>query len=392
MTTVMTLVTAGRGASVGTRTAGRGGQGCPLRSVDDMNTTDMTPTATRAPDHDSSLGPTSPGPIGSPARATSPASRPAPRLPAWARVLLTTALFLPVALIGVLLYLIPGFLDLMSGDGATAVLAYAMTAGVILIGYLVASWVLTRFVDRRPARALGWRLDGRALLALVAGYVIAQAVSLLGTGTALVTGLVEPMTGLPDLPELTAGAIMTALAITLLRSFVLQGIGEEVLFRGYLLQSLSRRPILAMAITAAAFTLPHLASSGGQQNLLERFLFLAVPFGFSFSAGFLAIAMRSVWGAVGIHGGFHLATAVTTLILPPTDGAVLWVLLGAMHVVVGVVIAVALPQQRWAEVREHGPYAPRSALAAPRSVPAAPRSAATASRSAVAPEVASSRR
>lgn len=332
----------------------------------------MTPTATRTPAHDSS-----PGRASHPTLATSPGDRPSPRLPAWTRVLLATALFLPVALIGVLLYLIPGFLDLMSGDGVTVVLAYAMTAGVILAGYLLVSWALTRFVDRRPARALGWRLDGRALLALVAGYVIAQAVSLLGTGTALVTGLVEPMTGLPDLPQLTAGAIMTALAITLLRSFVLQGIGEEVLFRGYVLQSLSRRPILAVAITAAAFTLPHLASSGGQQNLLERVLFLAVPFGFSFSAGFLAIAMRSVWAAVGIHGGFHLATAVTTLLLPPTDGPVLWVLLGAMHVVVGVVIAVAVPDSRWAEVREHGPYAAHSAATAPRS--------------AVAPEVASPR-
>lgn len=342
MTTVMTVVTAGRVPGRRTGTADRGATGCSLRSVGDMNTTD-----TRTPDHG-----TRPRPDASPV----PVPRAALRLPARARVLLTTAMFLPVALSGAVLYLIPGFLDLLAGSGAPAVLAYAAVAGVILAGYLLVSWALTRLVDRRPARALGWRLDGRALLALLLGYGIAQILSLLGTGTALLTGLVQPLTELPDVPDPTASAVMTAVVITLLRSFVLQGIGEEMLFRGYLLQSLSRRPVLAVMITAAAFTLPHLVSSGGQQNVLERFLFLVVPLGFSISAGFLAIALRSVWAAVGIHGGFHLATAVTTLILPPVDGPVMWVLLGALHAVVGVAIALALPRARWTEVAEHGPY------------------------------------
>ncbi|WP_246956029.1 hypothetical protein [Brachybacterium sp. Marseille-Q7125] len=43
--------------------------------------------------------------------------------------------------------------------------------------------------------------------------------------------------------------------------------------------SLARRPRLAVIIAAIAFTIPHLASSGGQQSALQHVLYLAVPYG-----------------------------------------------------------------------------------------------------------------
>src|SRR5699024_3434310 len=136
------------------------------------------------------------------------------------------------------------------------------------------------------------------------------------------------------------------LAVVLLQAFVLQGIGGEVLFRGCLLQSLRRGPVLGVAICAVAFTIPHLASSGGQQSVLERLLCLAIPFGFAISAGFLAIAMRSVWAAIGIHGGFHLATWVTALLGFTSDGPAVWVTVGGLHALAGIVIAVLIPSRR----------------------------------------------
>src|SRR5690625_6822538 len=140
---------------------------------------------------------------------------------------------------------------------------------------------------------------------------------------------------------------VAVLAVVLLQAFVLQGIGEEVLFRGYLLQSLRRRPVLGVAICAVAFTIPHLASSGGQQSVLEHLLYLAIPFGFAISAGFLAIAMRSVWAAIGIHGGLPLATWVTALRGFTSDGPAVWVTGGGPRALAGLAMALLIPSRRW---------------------------------------------
>lgn len=274
----------------------------------------------------------------------------------WARVLLPMVLFLPFASAGMLLMLVPGFSELLDRTGAVGVAAYAPFAGVVLAAYVLGSWALLRWVDRRPVSALGLRFGRRAILGLLAGYVIAQVVTLLAGWSTEALGIVGTM----DVPQPDAGAptgsVIALLALVVLRAFVLQGIGEEVLFRGYLMQSLRHRPVLGVLITAVAFTIPHLASSGGQQNSVEQLLYLVMPFGFATSAGFLAIAMRSVWAAVGIHGGFHLATIGAAAVGVLADGPAMWVAIGLLHVVAGAVIAVRLPARRWTEVREHGPY------------------------------------
>jgi membrane protease YdiL (CAAX protease family) len=285
-----------------------------------------------------------------------PGNHPPVRLPAWARVLITTALLLPAAMAGSVLLLIPGFTPLLDRADGMALGAYAMLTAVTLAAYLLLSIALIRLVDRRPPRDLGLRLNGRALLGLLAGYGIAQVLAFLGFWGVQTLGWGRDA----DLGNLDSGmaevSVGVVIAMVLLRAFVLQGIGEEVLFRGYLMQSLRSRPVLAVLITAVAFTLPHLASSGGQQNPLDHLYYLAIPFGFSISAAFLAIALRSVWAAVGIHGGFHLATVVSAEFGVIADGPAAWVALGALHLVVGVVIAALIPRGRWNEIRTHGPY------------------------------------
>lgn len=295
-----------------------------------------------------------------PARAdgpddVSPSAPPRPRVSAALRVLLAMLMLPPAAFAGSLLMLVPGYGRLLQLEDAVAVLAYAPFAALVLAAYVLLSWVLVRGVDRLPFRALGLRIDARALLALVTGCAIALVLGLAGAGIAEVSGMgrrVEaPAAEQPMLP------LAAVLALVLLRAFVLQGIGEEVLFRGYLLQSLRRRPVLGVVIAAGAFAVPHLASNGGQQGLAERLLYLAIPFGFALSAGFLAVAMRSVWGAVGIHGGFHVASTAVSLLGLTADGPAIWVLLGALHALAGVLLALRIPRRRWEEVREHGPYA-----------------------------------
>src|SRR5699024_12769186 len=54
-----------------------------------------------------------------------------------------------------------------------------------------------------------------------------------------------------DLGDSGVLTVLAMVAFLVLRAFVLQGIGEEVLFRGYLMQSLRRRPVIAVLVAAA---------------------------------------------------------------------------------------------------------------------------------------------
>jgi membrane protease YdiL (CAAX protease family) len=258
---------------------------------------------------------------------------------------------------GALLYLIPGFGSLAgSMNPPVALGAFALTAGLTLAAYVLFSVALVRVVDRRPVRALGLAVNGRAVGGLLGGIVL----------SALVVFVVHGIAGAAGLGRGTPGAesgvdgypVWFVVIYALLLAFVLQGIGEEVIFRGYLLQSLSTsRPVLAVLVSAAAFAVLHLISNGGQQNLLERFVYLAIPFGFALAAGMLALALRSVWAAVGVHGGFHVANTSAVLLGFDADGPVIWALLGLAFTIAAASVASRIPAARWDQVRQVGPYA-----------------------------------
>lgn len=159
-------------------------------------------------------------------------------------------------------------------------------------------------VDRRPTAALGLRVTGRSIAGLGMGLLVALVVGVGGTVLATVLGLgheaVDAADAFTDYPDL---ALLTLL---LGQAFVLQGIGEEVLFRGYLLQTLNRWPR----------------------------------------------------AAVGIHGGFHVSTDMCFALGVTVQGPGLWLVLGTGHLVVGVLLMAVTPSDRWRQIAIRGTYAP----------------------------------
>lgn len=244
---------------------------------------------------------------------------------------------------------------LTSSDDATALLGMAIACIITLALYLLTSWALVRGIDRRRWRDLGLRFDARALVGLLLGVAISVGVGLVVQLLARAMGIGREL-GDELVGEIASVPIWVVVVFVLLQAFVLQGVGEEVLFRGYLLSSLSGRPVLAVLVAAVAFAVPHLISQGGQRSAIEHVVYLVVPFGFAISAGFLAVAMGSVWAAIGIHGGVHLGTASLAAAGLIADGPVVWMLLGAGHAVAGTVIALRIRPDRWSEVAAHGPY------------------------------------
>ena len=146
---------------------------------------------------------------------------------------------------------------------------------------------------------------------------------------------------------------------SLLFSYAFQGIGEEAVMRGYLLQSLSDHPKRAVWVAAIVFTIPHLLSQGGQQSALDRIFYLIDPFGLALAAAYLALIMRSTWAAIGIHGGSHLGAQLIALMgVGIPESPLLWITTGLVFCVVTAVLASRISKRRWAEIAARGPYAP----------------------------------
>lgn len=272
-------------------------------------------------------------------------------------MLLTILALLLTASVAIPYYVLLGLAGVPLDDEATLplgleLLLFTGQCLLTLAVYLLISWALVRGIDRRPFRALGLAPSRRALLGLGAGMGISLLALLLSQGFVALMGWGRTM----ELPAFAGEPAWAIISYVLLLAFVLQGIGEEVLFRGYLLHSLSRRPHLATLLSAAAFMLPHLASSGGQRSVLEHLIYLAIPFSFGLSAGFLALAVGSVWAAVGIHAGFHVATAVGVALGLALEGPAPWLAVAILHALAALLIARRIPASRYAQIRAEGPY------------------------------------
>ncbi|EKX90826.1 CAAX amino terminal protease family protein [Corynebacterium durum F0235] len=118
--------------------------------------------------------------------------------------------------------------------------------------------------------------------------------------------------------------------------FLLQAIPEEIIFRGWLIPSLGNTK-LAVALSVVTFGAIHIVSQGGQQNLVERFIYLIMPLGFAFSAAIVRLASHSVWAAIGVHGGLHISGTIM-FFLPNESSPLQWTLLGVLWVLVGIIV------------------------------------------------------
>lgn len=207
------------------------------------------------------------------------------RLP-WRLGLWLLLLVLVVALLGIPL----------AGTEATAPGALVGGGAVMLVGGLVAGWVLLR-LDGRPPAALGFHLGREAgregglgiLLGLAVALVVVAAQALLGG----VRWAEEP-------GSLAAWLLAGGYSLAL---FTLPAAAEEAVFRGYPLQALAEAwgsgP--ALVVTSIGFALIHLGnpevSPAGLASIAGAGLFL----------GALYLRTGSLWWATGAHLGWNWA-------------------------------------------------------------------------------------
>ncbi|MGX5682211.1 CPBP family intramembrane glutamic endopeptidase [Schumannella luteola] len=252
---------------------------------------------------------------------------------------------LVAGLLPALVSLIPGAVEVFGGTSPWGfALALVIQAAVLLVVVLaVRLWA--RWFERAPIRAVGWRWAGRDALALLLGVTVAALTLLAVRVLVPATGAVPE--GASALGDQSGAPVPLLIVYFLGLAFLQQSIPEELLFRGWLLWSLRGRPVLAVTVVTLSFTAIHLVSNGGQQSPVEHVLYLALPLGFSLLATGLLLWTRSLWAAIGVHGGFHVGNYLATAAFPQVDAVLSWVAIGGVQAALGaVLVVVALARGR----------------------------------------------
>lgn len=191
-------------------------------------------------------------------------------------------------------------------------------------------WFLCRYLDKMPFSIVDLRLTSRGLLWFFSMIAVACIIFAITMGIA-------HLAGVKGIPEDSSGDTWRAnMILAFGLGFLLQAIPEEIIFRGWLIPSLGNTK-LAVALSVVTFGVIHIVSQGGQQNLVERFIYLIMPLGFAFAAAIVRLASHSVWAAIGVHGGLHISGTIM-FFLPNESSPLQWTLLGVLWTLVGIII------------------------------------------------------
>jgi membrane protease YdiL (CAAX protease family) len=164
-------------------------------------------------------------------------------------------------------------------------------------------WIARRFLDHRSFASLGLRLSRRALLDLGAGIAIAMLVMAVIFATEGALGWLT-LTGFAWNSQ--PASVVASNSLVFLVVFVLVGWSEELMSRGYHLQTLASGLNLAwgLVLSSAVFGALHLANP--HATLASALgIFLAGLF-----LGYAYIRTRQLWLSVGLHIGWNFFEGV----------------------------------------------------------------------------------
>jgi len=172
-------------------------------------------------------------------------------------------------------------------------------AGLTLL--ILASWVMTRWVDGRPFASLGVSLHPRTPLLFLFGLVMGIAVKSIALYTIgyLQADMVPKWPIFHVVHPNQAGLFETA------RLLVFVAVGEELFNRGYVLQAMAQRLGTApsLAITSILFGLGHLV---GETELLPAITVVITTSMIGLFLGILVVRTGSLWTAIACHWGLNL--------------------------------------------------------------------------------------
>jgi len=216
---------------------------------------------------------------------------------------------IPVSVVMVpLLFTSENYLTAAASGDMNAIVEASMevaTSDAMMITQLFATIITTgvtmlfcKFLQKRKMRTLGFKKPG-----MWKEYGVGMLIGL-GMMTAIV--LIGVVTGAMELQfnaELaSAGSI--AMLITMFVGFLIQGMSEEVLCRGYFLISLARKNgkvWMGIIVSSVAFAALHLGNSGIAPLAFVNLILFGV------FAGVYFIRRGNIWGVCAIHSIWNFA-------------------------------------------------------------------------------------
>ncbi|MEM4407037.1 MAG: type II CAAX endopeptidase family protein [Candidatus Methanomethylicaceae archaeon] len=162
---------------------------------------------------------------------------------------------------------------------------------VFLLFASAVCWLMVRFFDRRPLSSLGLSLYRGLEREILAGIALGAILGFAHYGTLHILGI-QPIAATHSVSLGKALAMFGILFVT--------ATGEEMLFRGYLLQTLLQRwgHVPAIVFSSAAFAMMHYFT----QSWLE--MCGTLTFGAMLSVA--CLRTRSLWLSIGVHTAWNL--------------------------------------------------------------------------------------
>jgi membrane protease YdiL (CAAX protease family) len=201
--------------------------------------------------------------------------------------------------------IIAALLSVVAGLGMTG---RFLGPASLLAGILMATYIMTKFVNRKPFGAVGLYFQERTLRDVGIGFLL---------GFLMVAGvfLVEYWLGYVEIArrELAVGDALIV-AGSSLSLFALAALAEEVLFRGYIFQTTIQAITFlpAMILFSTLFALAHWGNPNVSAGCLVNIAIAGVWLSFAY------MKTRSLWLPFGLHWGWNFS--LTTLFSFPTSG------------------------------------------------------------------------
>ena len=177
-----------------------------------------------------------------------------------------------------------GLWDSTLNTTAFLIVGYAPVA--VLVGVWVWRW------EKRDPRTLGL-LGSGALRYVLSGFGFGAGLLLLGAGLLLTGGdttIEFDQTSIQGWAAIAPGLVV-------LVGWAVQGLTEEIIFRGWLLQNtgLQLGPLLGAAVATSLFTLAHLANPGLTLLAAVNLVLIGVLF------TLIALLEGGIWAVTGLH-------------------------------------------------------------------------------------------
>ncbi|GAA1687008.1 type II CAAX endopeptidase family protein [Microbacterium sediminicola] len=215
----------------------------------------------------------------------------------WIGLLVAIGLFASLSAVSILVVLLA---QAVPAIAAFAVSADLVVQGVTFIVVWILLWVWMRFKERRAFASIGFREPRRGWVQAVRGFAIGVLAMALIVAIAVGTGNMRFLT-LPDgnpFAWAALGWVLVAIPV-----FVIQGGAEELINRGYLVQTWMPRYglVSAVIVQAVFFTLAHSLNPGMSVFSVAALLLVSVLL------VFWALSEGSLWGVVAFHAAWNWA-------------------------------------------------------------------------------------